>query len=84
MRAVIALLPFLLLLPACEGEPENIQTKADNMSRMLENKAETYEAEASNGVDAAIAPLENEAEALLNAVAGPAENEANVAENAAR
>jgi outer membrane murein-binding lipoprotein Lpp len=60
-------------LAGCSDEPENIQAKAENMSRMIENKADILENEAANTVDAAIAPLENEAEALLNQAndAGP-------------
>jgi hypothetical protein len=71
----------LLLLAACGEEPENIQVKAENLSRMLEERANELTAEAENGVDSAIAPLDNEAEALLNQAneAAPAEN---VASNA--
>ena len=65
MRAHIAALP-LLLLAACSEEPENIQTKADNMSRALEEGANRIEAEAAANVASATAPLDNEAEALLN------------------
>ena len=64
MRAF--LLTSLLLLAACEGEPENIQTKAENLSRQLEQRAGEIEAEAENDVAAQIAPLDNEADALLN------------------
>lgn len=56
----------LLLLAACESEPENIQTKAENVSRQLEERASQIEAEAENDVAAQVAPLDNEAEALLN------------------
>jgi hypothetical protein len=69
------LLASLLLAPlaACSEEMENIQTKAENTSRMLENRAEQIAAEAENGVDAAVAPLENEAAALLNQAGSGAE-----------
>ena len=60
----------LLLLAACEPEPENIQAKAETMSRELEQRANQIRAEAENGVDAQAAPLENEADALLNRIAG--------------
>jgi hypothetical protein len=82
------LLASLLLAPlaACSDELENIQTKAENTSRMLENRAEQIAAEAENGVDAAIAPLENEAAALLNQAGDAADPGANGAleSNAAR
>jgi hypothetical protein len=64
MRAL--LLTPLLLLAACESEPENIQAKAENQSRALEQRYKELEAEAGNDVAAQIAPLDNEAEALLN------------------
>jgi hypothetical protein len=60
-----AALPAACALAACGGEPENIQEKAENTSRMLEQRANEIEAEAANGVDAAAAPLENEANLLL-------------------
>lgn len=77
MRAL--LIPALLLLAACEGEPENIQTKAENTSRQLETRANEITAEAENGVAGEIAPLDNEADALLNQLGGNAADEANVA-----
>ena len=64
------LLAPLLLLAACESEPENIQARSDTMSRQLEERANQIEAEAANGVEAQAAPLENEADALLNRIAG--------------
>jgi hypothetical protein len=68
MRAL--LLAPLLFLAACEPEPENIQAKADTLSRELLERANQIEAEARNGVEAQAAPLENEADALLNRIAG--------------
>jgi hypothetical protein len=64
MRALL-LVP-LILLAACEPEPENIQAKAENQSRALEQRYREIEAEAENDVAAQVAPLDNEAEALLN------------------
>ena len=65
MRALLLLAP-LLLLAACEGEPENIQAKSVNQQRALEQRYREIEAEAGNDVAAQVAPLDNEAEALLN------------------
>ena len=55
-----------LLLGACESEPENVQAKSENMQRLLETRANEIAAEAENDVDAQVAPLDNEADALLN------------------
>jgi predicted lipoprotein len=71
MRALLTVLP-LLLLAACSDEPENIQAKADNVSRQLEDSANRIEAEAAANAAAAAAPLDNEAEALLNQAAANA------------
>ena len=68
----LLLLAPLLLLTACEPEPENIQAKAADMSRQLEERANQITAEAENGVEAEAAPLENEADSLLNQMAGNA------------
>lgn len=81
MRALL-LAPLLLLLAACEGEPENIQSKADNVSRKLETRADEISAEAGNDVAADIAPLDKEANALLDQIAGNEAADANLAENA--
>jgi hypothetical protein len=83
MRAL--LLALLLLLAACEPEPENIQAKSDSMSRRLEERANEIRAEAENSVEAQAAPIENEADALLNQIAGnaaAAANDSAVASNA--
>ena len=71
MRALFLALP-LLLLAACSEEPENIQAKADNVSRALEEEANRIDAEAADNAAAAAAPLDNEAEALLNQAAANA------------
>jgi uncharacterized protein YcfL len=55
-----------LLLAACRSEPENIQAKAENQSRALEQRYKELEAEAENDVAAQVAPLDNQADALLN------------------
>ncbi|HEX2762774.1 MAG TPA: hypothetical protein VHM92_02855 [Allosphingosinicella sp.] len=76
------LLGAFILLAACESEPENIQAKAENMSRALEAEAEAISAEAEKGVDAEVAPLDNEADALLNQIGANEAAEANRAGNA--
>ena len=56
-----------LALTACDKEEiENVQAEAANQSRRLESRHAELEAEASNGTNAAVAPLNNEAEALLS------------------
>jgi hypothetical protein len=62
------LLPFLFLAAACEGEPENIQTKAENISRQLEGRAAEISAEADNEVAAVTAPFDEQADTLLNQI----------------
>lgn len=62
----LLLLAPLLLFAACDGEPENIQAKSLNQQRALEQRYREIEAEAGNDVAAQVAPLDNEAEALLN------------------
>ena len=68
MRALL-LAPFLLLA-ACESEPDNLQAKADSQSKALEERYKQIEAEAENDVAAQVAPLDNQAEALLNRIEG--------------
>lgn len=67
-RLLLAPLIFapLLLLAACGTEPDNVQAKADSQSRALEERYKQIEAEAENDVAAQVAPLDNEADALLN------------------
>ena len=68
-----------MALSACqEPEEENVQLRAENASRALEERYREIEAEAENRTNAAIEPLNNEAEALLQQVA----NAANIAMNA--
>ena len=81
MRPLLLIPPLLLLLlAACESEPENIQARSENQSRVLEQRYREIEAEAENDVAAQVAPLDNEAEALLNRLANAAgpDNSANV------
>ena len=76
------LLAPILLLAACDSEPENIQAKADSQSRALEQRYKQIEAEAENDVAAQVAPLDNEADALLNQLDANAAEPANVAADA--
>ena len=71
------LLAPLLLLAACESEPENVQARSENQQRILEQRYKEIEAEAENDVAAQVAPLDNEAEALLDQL------DSNAAANAA-
>jgi hypothetical protein len=70
------LLASLILLAACEPEPENIQARSETLSRQLEERANQIRSEAENGVEAQAEPLENEADALLNQIAGNASGNA--------
>ena len=79
MRALLALAPLLLLLAACEGEPENVQAKAEKQSRALEERYRQIEAEAENDVAAQVAPLDAEANALLDRLESNAAEPANAA-----
>ena len=83
MRTLLLALP-LLLLAACSDEPENIQAKADNISRALEDEADRIDAEAAGNANAVAAPLDNQAEVLLNQAAAnaAAAPEANASGNA--
>jgi hypothetical protein len=73
---------LLLALPACQKpEEENVQLRAENASRALEQRYQEIEAEAENRTNAAVAPLDNEADALLGQMANGAD--ANAAVNAA-
>ena len=66
-------------LSACrEPEEENVQLRAENASRALEERYREIEASTANRTTHANAPLHNAAEALLQQVA----NEANIAVNA--
>jgi len=66
LLALLALFPLLLLLLAgCEGEPENIQARSEAQQRALEQRYREIEAEAENDVAAQVAPIDNEANALL-------------------
>ena len=56
----------MIALSACqEPEEENVHVRAENASRALEQRYQQIEAEAENRTNAAIAPLDNEAQALL-------------------
>ncbi|HEX8621713.1 MAG TPA: hypothetical protein VF718_07045 [Allosphingosinicella sp.] len=80
MRRLLLALP--LLLAACGPEPDNVQARADSQSKALEERYRQIEAEAGNDVAAQVAPLDNEAEALLNRIGSNWAEPANVAANA--
>ncbi|HEY0043652.1 MAG TPA: hypothetical protein VGB62_03795 [Allosphingosinicella sp.] len=81
-RIVLALALTAATLGACDNEEiENVQAEAENQSRRLEQRHAELEAEASNSTNTAIAPLDNEAEALLSQMNG-ADASANAAVNA--
>ncbi len=71
-------------LVACSDEPENIQAKAENISRHLEQEANEIEAETANGIANAVVPLDSEAEMLLNQIANATGIGDNASGNAAR
>ncbi|TMJ14638.1 MAG: hypothetical protein E6G94_09160 [Alphaproteobacteria bacterium] len=79
-----SMLAAIAVLAACNAAPENIQDKAENTSRALENKAAVIGAEAENSVDAASETLENQAAALQQEIDGnaPATNASDDASNA--
>ena len=72
MRPVaLALALSTLALAACRETPEeNVEVQAEKASKALEGRYNQLEAEAENSADAAAAPYDNEAEALLNRIAG--------------
>jgi len=78
MRALLSLSLPLLLLAACESEPENIQAKADETMDKLENRAAEISAEAENVTDEAVQALDNQSAILINQVEALG-NEANEA-----
>jgi outer membrane biogenesis lipoprotein LolB len=62
-----------LLLAGCKKTPEeNVEVQSEKTSRALEERYNQLQAEAENGAEAAAAPYDNEADALLNQMAGNA------------
>jgi len=68
MRAIFDLALPLLLLAACETEPENIQAKAEETMDRLENRAAEISAEAGNATGEAVQALDNQSAILANQV----------------
>ena len=71
-RIALPLCCALLLgaLSACQPRAEeNVQTRAENASRALEQRYKEIEAEAENRTAEQVAPLDNEADALLQQLA---------------
>jgi hypothetical protein len=87
MRLILplaALIAPALLLAACnKAEEENIEVQSDKLSKALEERHNQLSAEAANDADAAAAPFDNEADALLNRMAGVNEAAPAAAANAA-
>jgi hypothetical protein len=84
MRALVLPLALGLTLSAChKKEPESVEAQAANASGAIEQRYNELQAEASNDVAGAAAPVENEADALLNQMNGsaPAADEAEPARN---
>jgi hypothetical protein len=78
-KRFIVLLSCALLtaLAACQKpEEENVQLRAENASRALEQRYHEIEAEAENRTNAAADPLDNEADALLQQMGNGAGNAA--------
>src|SRR5438309_3468628 len=62
-----------LVLAGCKKTPEeNVEVQSEKASRALEERYNQLQAEAENGAEAAAAPYDNEADALLNQMAGNA------------
>jgi hypothetical protein len=72
LRIVLPLTLALLTAGCHKAQEENVEAQAANASRDLEQRYNALEAEAANGADAAAAPYDNEADALLNQMSGNA------------
>ena len=83
MRPALCFALLALIVPLAAGcrptAEENVEVQAEKASRSLEERYNQLSAEAGNEADAAAAPYDREADALLNRMGG---NQA-VAENAA-
>jgi hypothetical protein len=70
---LFALLAIAATLAACHrADEENVQMRAENESRELQQRLNEIDAEAGNATDATIAPLDNESAAFLNQANGAA------------
>jgi hypothetical protein len=70
MRLFAALLLIAALAACHRADEENVQTRAENESRQLQDRYNEIQAEAENSTDAAIAPIDNETANFLNQVNG--------------
>jgi hypothetical protein len=69
MKRLLVLAAAVCVLAGCKKTPEeNVEVQAEKASRNLEQRYHELEAEAENGADAAAAPYDNEADALLNSI----------------
>jgi hypothetical protein len=72
MRLFAALFLIVALAACHPADEENVQTRAENESRQLQDRYNAIEAEAGNSTDAAIAPIDNETANFLNQANGAA------------
>jgi hypothetical protein len=72
MRLFAALLPIAALAACHRTDDENVQSRAANESRQLQDRYNEIEAEAGNSTDAAIAPIDAETANFLNQSNGAA------------
>jgi hypothetical protein len=68
---LFAILLLIAPLAACHrADEENIQARAENTSEHLQQRYNELQAEAENGVDEQVAPLDNEAANFLDQTNG--------------
>jgi hypothetical protein len=66
MRLFAACLLIVLLAACHRSDEDNIQARAEKDSAQLQQRYNELQAEASNDVDAQVAPLDNETANFLN------------------
>jgi hypothetical protein len=78
MRLFAAFLLIVSLAACHRSDEDNIQARADKDSAQLRQRYNELQAEASNDVDAQVAPVDNETANLLNQMNGAAPATGNV------